>query len=268
MSIKQKLDEPIPRSAVATRSGGGSTLSYLTSFYVIQKLNEVIGQGNWAYSSEVTHVHSGEVDGKYGKSYSTHYTARVRLVVAIDGNSTEFTDYGYGDGTDKTNPGKAHELAVKEAVTDGLKRCAKNLGMAFGLALYDKTQEFVSDEIVTRSKTQESVSEHSGRSEKRNDSVEKVVASSRSGNGSSSGASKSKANNTDTGISQRPTKTLIKSFFEVLKDLNKITTEEFKTKYLNGGKLADISDEQASLVVVKMSQDFPELAMGGSNASN
>jgi recombination DNA repair RAD52 pathway protein len=35
---------------------------------------------------------------------------------------------------------------VKEAVTDGIKRCAKNLGMSMGLALYDKTQENVDEE--------------------------------------------------------------------------------------------------------------------------
>jgi recombination DNA repair RAD52 pathway protein len=56
-----------------------------------------------------------------------------------------YGDVGYGDGSDKTNPGKAHELAAKEAVTDALKRCAKNLGMSMGLALYDKTQENVDE---------------------------------------------------------------------------------------------------------------------------
>jgi recombination DNA repair RAD52 pathway protein len=61
------------------------------------------------------------------------------------GVKTEFIDYGYGDGSDKFKIGKAHELAVKEAVTDGIKRCAKNLGMSMGLALYDKTQENVED---------------------------------------------------------------------------------------------------------------------------
>lgn len=142
--IRKKLDEKIPRDVISLRDGGGSKkLSYLEGWYVISRLNEVFGQGNWANDViEMRLVYEGE--GQRG--FTCHYIAKIRLVVDFgDGLKTEFTDYGYGDGSDKMGPGKAHELAVKEAVTDGLKRCAKNLGMSMGLALYDKSQENVDD---------------------------------------------------------------------------------------------------------------------------
>lgn len=144
--IIKELDDKIPRDCVSERQGGnGRSLSYLEGHYVIDRLNKVLGQGNWAYEANTSLVHSGEIETRSGPTYSVHYLARVRLVVTIGERTTEFVDYGYGDGSDKNNPGKAHELAVKESVTDGLKRCAKNLGMSMGLALYDKTQENVED---------------------------------------------------------------------------------------------------------------------------
>lgn len=146
--ILSQLDEKIPRSAIAKReAGGGVKLDYVQGWWVIDRLNKVIGHGNWAYSSKLTLVHQGKITDRYGKDvFTCHYLAEVRLAITMGQVQTEFTDVGYGDGSDKMNPGKAHELAAKEAVTDGLKRCAKNLGMSFGLALYDKTQEFVSEE--------------------------------------------------------------------------------------------------------------------------
>lgn len=138
----KELDAKIPRDVVKERDGGsGRSFSYLEGQYVIARMNEIFGQGNWAYiTEEAKCVHEGEHNGKY----TCHYIARVRVEVPALGHAL-FVDYGYGDGMDKVNPGKAHELAVKEAVTDGFKRAAKNLGMSMGLALYSKDQENVDD---------------------------------------------------------------------------------------------------------------------------
>lgn len=144
--LVKDLDAKIPREAISTReAGNGRRLDYLSGYYVIDRLNKVLGPGNWAYEADSHLVHQGIVPSRSGDTHSVHYLSKVRLVVTIGGKPTEFRDYGYGDGTDKTNPGKAHELAVKESVTDGLKRCAKNLGMSFGLALYSKDQENVDE---------------------------------------------------------------------------------------------------------------------------
>lgn len=140
--VRQELDSKIPRDVISQREGGGrSKLSYLEGWYVIDRLNKVLGQGAWSYQvEEMRLVHEGQVQDKF----VAHYIAKVRLEVPALGHCI-FSDYGYGDGQDKYNPGKAHELATKEAVTDAVKRCAKNLGMSMGLALYDKSQENVDD---------------------------------------------------------------------------------------------------------------------------
>lgn len=143
-----ELDRKIPRDVISQRSGGqGRMLSYLEGHYVIDRLNKILGQGNWGYNSHVSLLHSGLVKDRFGNDvHSVHYSASVNFVFTVPGGITNhFTDYGYGDGTDKLNPGKAHELAIKESITDGLKRCAKNLGMSMGLALYSKEQENVDD---------------------------------------------------------------------------------------------------------------------------
>jgi DNA recombination protein Rad52 len=142
--IKKRLDEKIPRDVVKKREGsGGKKFDYLEGWYVIARLNEVLGQGNWGYmTEEIRCVRECETE----RGFTCHYIARVRLETpGLGGPHGIFADVGYGDGTDRGNPGKAHELAAKEAVTDALKRCAKNLGMSMGLALYDKTQENVDD---------------------------------------------------------------------------------------------------------------------------
>lgn len=148
--ILSDLDANIPAKAVSSRQGGGTkALSYLEGWYVIDRMNKIFGPDAWSYdATELRCVHQGELDGKYGKIFSASYSATVALFVQFpDGTQAKrITDVGFGNGTDKTDPGKPHELATKEAVTDALKRCAKSLGMSLGLALYDKKQENVGDE--------------------------------------------------------------------------------------------------------------------------
>lgn len=148
--IREQLDAMIPRAAVKEREGGsGRSFSYLSGDYVINRLNEVFGQGNWNSITEKNAcVHSGQ-DGN--NKFTVHYIAQVRLEFPTLGCVQ--TGTGYGDGSDKYNVGKAHELAAKEAETDALKRAAKNLGMSMGLALYDKDQVNVDDGPQETAKT-------------------------------------------------------------------------------------------------------------------
>lgn len=228
-TIRKKLDDNIPAEAVKTRQGGGGrSLSYLETWYVIDRLNQVLGQGEWAYSSEVNCVHNGTVTTYSGEAFSVHYIARVRLVCTIEGISTEFTDYGYGDGSDKNNPGKAHELAVKEAVSDGLKRCAKNLGRSMGLALYDKTQEYVDEAPKTDTKKEET----------RKEAKPKQVPQAKEVR------------------SKRP---LIEAAFGTLESTGKITVNEFKEKYLGGVGLSKITEPTIPEIWNRLQIDFPEI---------
>lgn len=147
--ITKECDAKIPRDVISTREGSnGRQLNYLEGWYVIDRLNKVFGQGHWAYTSEVTKTNENTLQTKFGEAYSVGYNARVRLVVSISNTPTEFTDYGHGIGTERANPGKAHESAIKEAITDGLKRCARALGNSFGNGLYDKSGEGI-EEVVS-----------------------------------------------------------------------------------------------------------------------
>ena len=253
--IRAKLDAKIPRAAISTRSAGnGVTLDYLTGYYVIARLNEVFGQGNWSYSTEeLTKVFEGEVNGKFATSYIAKVSLETRLnkevktddsYTARFGSTTYFTDYGYGDGTDKYSPGKAHELAVKEAITDGVKRCAKNLGMSLGLALYDKTQENVEDEQITKGEVGPTT----------NSSTSTGSNSSRS---HGSGDSASGGNQLPTGDARG----LIRSAVQVLNAQKKITVDGFKEKYTQGRSADQLSDTEITTLYKRIALDYPELKL-------
>jgi DNA recombination protein Rad52 len=256
-AVQTNLDENIPKDVIATRDGGGTRkLSYLEAWYVIDRMNQVFGQGNWGYHIVSLHkVFEGELEQYSGKAFSTSYIATVQTWAKVDGVMTQFTDVGYGDGTDKKSPGKAHELATKEAVSDAIKRSCKNFGRSMGLALYDKTQEFVGQSI---SQPVESSLSTNGNGHATN------------GNGHASGASgvaspEVHAGREVSGKLARPIKELIAETFQVLKIQGKITGPQFKKKYQEGKALSDLTETQLSGILNKVNSDFPELK-GASNA--
>jgi hypothetical protein len=146
--LHAELDANIPRSAAKQREGASKrTFSYLSTDYVIARMNELFGNLNWSTETvEIRLVHTGETTDKYGKvKLNAHYIARVKVEMQhIDENGrvvrTSHMGTGYGDGSDSENLGRAHELAAKEAESDALKRACKNVGQSMGLALYDKDQ--------------------------------------------------------------------------------------------------------------------------------
>lgn len=246
--IRAKLDENIPREAVSQRkAGGGISLSYLEGWYVIDRLNKVFGQGNWQYETvKIEKTAEREVFNAAGKSgRGVAFLATVQLTVDIDEQVVQFTDVGAGTGIDYGNGLTADESAAKEAVTDALKRCAKNLGMSMGLALYDKTQEYVDDGNTNTKKTEQNDRPTSAQS----NSTSKVNSQS------------AKSEKSTTVVNKRPTKDIVKGAYEVLKQLQKVTAESFKKEYLSGGKLAEISDEQAESVLNKIKTTYPELGL-------
>lgn len=142
--IEKQLDENIPADAVAKRSGGGATkLSYLETWYVIDRLNKVFGNMGW--DCETT-----EMQLVSGPDSLPAYRAKVRITVSAphfdsDGSLAGFRNVvreGTGWGSDKSKM-NAHEMACKEAESDALKRAAMKLGISMGLGLYDKSGEFV-----------------------------------------------------------------------------------------------------------------------------
>lgn len=145
-SIQEVLDEPIPRDVISKRKGGsGKSLDYLEGWYVVDRMNQLFGPFGWHCET----VFFNQVTGP-GTPHNTNghpdtpvsYIAKVRIVV--NGNPGNIVHEGTGYGSDKGgfNP---HELAIKEAETDAFKRAAMKFGRSMGLALYDKTQEYVTE---------------------------------------------------------------------------------------------------------------------------
>lgn len=144
--LKQALNAPFPRSAVATREQGGKKLSYTEGHYVIRTLNAIFGNAEWSYEVTTREVYRERTldklkNGGEVERWHVSYSASCKLTA---GNAT-IVDVGHGHGIDR-DCGLAIESAEKEAATDSLKRCAKSLGDALGLALYSKGQENVADE--------------------------------------------------------------------------------------------------------------------------
>jgi DNA repair and recombination protein RAD52 len=114
---------------------------YIEGWHAIAEANRIFGYDGWSYDIlEVKCV--SERDRGIGKDqkagFGVTYTARVCVIV----QGVQRVDVGAGHGYD-VDCGLAHESAIKEAVTDGLKRALRTFGNPFGLALYDKTREGV-----------------------------------------------------------------------------------------------------------------------------
>lgn len=146
--LQKALEAPLPKDAVRNRAQGGKTLSYVEGWYVIAELNRVFGHDGWDFV-----VRSLECAGRSersGKGDEANLVEvwRAHCLLTVrdrDGHmlaTREDIGVGLCDG-----PARSYainlEKALKEAPTDGLKRCARTLGHRFGLALYDKTQEHV-----------------------------------------------------------------------------------------------------------------------------
>lgn len=111
---------------------------YIEGWHVIAEANRIFGFGAWSYdiahvacvSSEPRKIGRAQKDG-----WAVSYIARVVVRVA----EANREDVGAGHGYD-ADLGLAHESAIKEAVTDALKRALRTFGSPFGLALYDKAR--------------------------------------------------------------------------------------------------------------------------------
>lgn len=132
----KKLQEPLVKDHVKTREQSGQTLSYVDGYYVISRANEIFEFDGWNYGIiSIDRVQEEQKPDKYGKDkWWVGYVARVK----VDTLGVTREDVGFGSGID-ADLGRAHESAIKEAVTDALKRALRTFGDSMGLALYDKT---------------------------------------------------------------------------------------------------------------------------------
>ena len=138
--IIKALNANIPQDVVKQRKQAGISLDYLEGWYVIQKLNEIVGHDAWHQTIEVLDRQKG-LDSKSRDTYEV--IIKCRLEVRIEDQIIIREDVGFGNGL-------GLELAYKEACTDAFKRAARTLGYSMGLALYDKEKSKVGEPTVSK----------------------------------------------------------------------------------------------------------------------
>lgn len=139
---KAALEAPLSKSNVKRNPRG---FDYVESWHAEAEANRIFGYDGW--SSVVLNFNCVvERERKLGSSnnqydgWGVSYIATVRVTAG-----GEVRDgVGAGHGMDK-DLGLAHESALKEAASDAEKRALKTFGNQFGLALYDKTRENVTN---------------------------------------------------------------------------------------------------------------------------
>lgn len=133
---------PINPNRVGTNKKG---YSHVEAYEIRAHLTRVFGFARW--SQEVVSMeqifedlHTVERKGENVDVVTCAYRAQVRLTVfAPDGTElASYTEWASGDAQNfaVTSRGDAHDFAIKTAESQAFKRCAANLGDAYGLSLY------------------------------------------------------------------------------------------------------------------------------------
>lgn len=141
VELKKKLDP----SHVKPPSKFGPKGDYIEGWHAMAEANRIFGFGEWSYTVKSCSCVS-ERDRKIGSVQKDGFGVTYTAMVSVEVGGVIREDVGAGHGYD-VDCGLAHESAIKEAVTDALKRCLRSFGNPFGLALYDKTRENVGVDI-------------------------------------------------------------------------------------------------------------------------
>jgi DNA recombination protein Rad52 len=131
------MQAPLDKKHVIKGGGNGPKGDYIYGWHAINEANRIFGFDGWSYKTELQKV------SEFVNANSNHEIGYI-CKCTIEAGGVTRQDIGYGSGVSK-RLGDAHEGAVKEAVTDALKRCLRTFGNPFGLALYDKERTNVVD---------------------------------------------------------------------------------------------------------------------------
>lgn len=128
----EQLLKPLNPARVAKRSGGGRQLSYLEAWDVKAHLNRIFGFLNWSADVQESTLAFEEKNEKG----QWHVGYKITLTLSFPKESCTYTESAVGFAT-LPSRGEAHDMAIKTAESDALKRAAINLGTQFGLSLYN-----------------------------------------------------------------------------------------------------------------------------------
>ena len=133
----EQLLKPLNASRVAQRNQAGISLSYLEAWDVKAHLIRIFGFGGWSADVLSADLAFEEKDekGRWNVGYKVVMRLRIHSTDDFLGDTT-YTEAAVGSST-QPQRGEAHDMAIKTAESDALKRAAINLGTQFGLSLYD-----------------------------------------------------------------------------------------------------------------------------------
>lgn len=141
-------------------SKDGKGFSHVEAYDIRAHLSRIFGFGRWGTTVTSLDLVFEDSEVKQRKNSTDTYTAwtvcyraTVELTVCSP-DGTVLATYGdgaTGEATNQPSRGDAHDLAMKTALSQALKRCAVNLGDNFGLSLYAKgsTAALVRQSLVT-----------------------------------------------------------------------------------------------------------------------
>lgn len=116
--------------------------SHMEAWDIKRHLIRVFGFGGYdTENRELTMVREIEIPAGNKSRWTVVYRAQVRLIV----KDTAGREIGHwdgeaiGDAQNQTTIGDAHDLALKSAASQALKRAATNIGDQFGLSLYNNS---------------------------------------------------------------------------------------------------------------------------------
>ena len=121
---RSKLVEPFPQEALTKDMSRGFELTSIKAMYVIERLNDVFGLGNWWYIfSTPETIEMGEV---------VEVMVIVKLIVSAE-LCENGKDFEIGQAGGKKVVKNNYTDARKSAITDGLTKCASILGVGIDI---------------------------------------------------------------------------------------------------------------------------------------
>jgi hypothetical protein len=122
------------------RVGQVRGMAHMEAWDIRRQLIRVFGFGGYSIDTLALDLVT-ELEKKAGdrSRWTVVYRAQVRLTVyGVDGSElSHWEDGAAGDSVNQPSLGDAHDMAMKTALSQAMKRCAVNLGDQFGLSLYN-----------------------------------------------------------------------------------------------------------------------------------
>jgi len=146
------LLRPLNGSRVQSRKQAGRSLSFLEAWDVKAHLTRIFGFCNWDGEILDSNLAFETAPQGEAKNWSVGYKVTYRITVRDQNGEFLCTHAEAAVGSAQLpQRGEAHDMAIKTAESDALKRAAINLGTQFGLSLYNNgsTHDIIKATIVT-----------------------------------------------------------------------------------------------------------------------